>query len=166
VTTRMTDRELRNRQLLLIDPYEQPGLVKDRPEDAELSAVVNTYAFARYPAEKAYCCVCRGHHHKHGFTALLSTGDKVMLGSKCGADVFGEDWHTAEQRMKDEGKRQYELARLDRLEPILPRLRSSLLSWRRHIDSLVNRRRGFEAAFPDLVYYLRQADDGNLFEDV
>lgn len=166
MSQRMNDRDLRNHQLLLSDPYDQDGLVRDIPDGATLSAVINTYAYEKWPNEKAYCCVCRGHHHKRGFTALLSTGDKVMLGSKCGSDVFGEDWGAAEDRMRDAERRKYELGRLDRLEPVLSDMRSRLLGLHRHIDAMVNRRRGFESAFGDLVYYLRQASDGALFEDV
>jgi hypothetical protein len=82
---KLNDDHLRNQALKLKDPYDQRDIIYVIPEGAVLLDIVNIYTFDRWPKEKVYCAECGGRHHKKGFTALLGSGQRVLLGSTCGA---------------------------------------------------------------------------------
>jgi hypothetical protein len=159
---KFTDRELRLRALKLVDAYDQPGIFKRPIADGDrLLDILNVYQHAKYPKEKVYCSVCNGHHHGKGFTALVMTQSKkivrMLLGSKCGAEAFGQDWKTAERRQKADHNRQWELKRLDRLEIIHNELKAALTEWRRLLPAVVGRRSAFALKLGDLETQLREA---------
>ena len=89
------DGQLRLQALRLRDPYDQPDLIFNIPSDAILLDIINIYVFERYPVEKVHCAKCGTRRHKFGFTALLASGDRLPLGSSCGAELFGESWDAA-----------------------------------------------------------------------
>jgi hypothetical protein len=144
------DHELKHRVLKLSDPYTQPNFALQIPPGARLVTISNTYTYELWPKQKVYCAKCGGRRHKHGFSAELSTGEVVPLGSSCGAEVFGESWSAAEGRFEELRKRQHELLRLDSLAPLLRRLRDGLARWELRVQSLQRRRDAFVSATAEL----------------
>ncbi|MCJ2085043.1 hypothetical protein MKK88_03410 [Methylobacterium sp. E-005] len=127
--------------------------------------VLNIYRFPGFPAEKIYCAACQGHHHARGFTALTTKGDRILLGSKCGGDAFGESWASAEKRMKERVDRQYELHRLDRFAPIYKPMQRALNAWVRPVEHLTYRLIGFRTNLGELASRAQEAairHSGNL----
>lgn len=145
-----TDQELRDADLRITDPYDQPDLVDEVPPGARLVEILNTYAFEHWPEKKVWCVVCQGHRHKNGFTGLLDNGARALVGSKCGQEVFHTSWQEARNRLKDRTRRQVLLLRLDRLLPLIPVLRQRLGEWRRTCERLEASRRRFNTAMPAL----------------
>lgn len=90
----------------------------------------------------------------------------MLLGSKCGADAFGEDWQTAKRRMEEQHKRQWELARLDRLDTVRSELRAALQIWRERVPAVVGRKSAFVLRLGELSSRLIEAHNhhnGHLF---
>jgi hypothetical protein len=154
---KFNDEHLRHQALKLKNPYDQPELIWTVPEGAGLLDILNIYTFERWPKEKVYCVECDGHHHKNGFTALLTSGKRVLLGSTCGARLFGQSWKAAEKRIEDRGNRQYELLKLDRLALIIAPLREGLLGWSDVMERIMARRSAFENKLGDLASRTREA---------
>ena len=94
---KFNDEQLRLQALKLRDPYDQSNLVYTVPESAALLDITNIYVYEQYPLKKVYCVECGGRKHKHGFTAMLTTGHRVLYGSTCGARRFGQSWTEAER---------------------------------------------------------------------
>lgn len=158
------DSQLRLQALKLKDPYDQPDLVFEWPEDIGLVDIINIYSFERYPTEKAFCVECHGRHHKHGFTALLTNGRRVMLGSSCGARRFGRSWTDAEKRIEQRADRQFELRRLDRLDRCRASF-SGLAKIRHAMDRLSNLQKAFFNQMGELGSRVQEAainDNGEL----
>lgn len=145
-----TDEEIRDADLRITDPYDQPDRVKKIPPGARLVDILNTYAFERWPEEKVRCVDCRAHRHKYGFTGLLDDGSRVLLGSSCGEEIFGTSWKQARNRLRDLSRRQGLLLRLDQLLPLIPELRRRLGEWHRTCERLEASRRRFGKAMPAL----------------
>jgi hypothetical protein len=154
---KLTDRELRRQALKLKDPYEQPALTWEIPKEVGLIDILNIYIFERWPREKVLCVKCGGHRHKHGFTAVLSNGLRVLLGSSCGRELFGESWVHAERRMKERSDRQWELDRLERLEPIVDLMRDALLTWESRVDRMLALKSGFFRMLGELASRVQEA---------
>ena len=127
------------------------------PNDAELLDIINIYVFERYPAEKARCVKCGAHQHKNGFTAVLASGQRVLLGSTCGARLFQESWTEAEKRIEERAERQYELKRLDRFSVIWAPLERGLLSWKDFLEQVSGRRAAFDNHLGELASRIREA---------
>jgi len=106
---------IRNTVFRLTDPYDQKDLICYIPEQAKLLDILNIYEFERWPNEKAFCVVCKAHRHKKGFTAALTTGHRVLMGSACGQKKFGASWQEAEKRLQLRSDHQYELLMYDRI---------------------------------------------------
>src|SRR4051812_12367643 len=123
MSARQSDEHLRHQALKLRDPFAQFGLIWHIPEGAIFLDILNIYTFERWPKEKVCCVKCSRRNHKKGFTALLASGEKLILGSTCGAELFGESWTKAERRMEDRSDRQYEVLKLDRLALVAKPLR-------------------------------------------
>jgi hypothetical protein len=157
MASKINDEFLRNQALILKDPYSQKGLIWEIPNSAVLLDIINIYKFERWPTEKVYCCLCKGRHHKMGFTALLASGERLLLGSKCGAKLFRESWTEAATRMEERADRQYELIKLDRLDLIARPFRESLLGWLRAMETILNRRIAFENRLGELASRTREA---------
>lgn len=159
---KISDRELRLRALKLTNAYDQDGVIQ-RPlaNGDRLIDVLNIYQHEHWPNEKVYCSVCNGHHHSKGFTALVLTAAgiivRMLLGSKCGAEAFGQDWHTAKRRQEEQYKRQWELQRLDRLETLHHELKAALSEWRRLLPAVVGRRSAFALNLGELETQIREA---------
>lgn len=157
------DIALRNEVLWIDDPYVQPGLVLDLPDGAQLGEVRNVYEFGRYPQEKVYCAKCEAHRHKRGFTVELTDGHLVLLGSKCGAEVFGRAWQRAARAYHARRERQQLLFTLDALRDALPLVFEQLKAWREPCVALDAARREFVRQFPKLAAALEaQVGDGAL----
>jgi len=159
---KLSDRELRLRALKLRNAYDQPGLIQRPLADADkLADVINIYEHEHWPNEKVYCSQCQGHHHRKGFTALVVTATgqliRMLLGSTCGAEAFGEKWHIAERRIQKQHDRQWELARLDRLDTISTEMKSSLEDWRNKVPAVVGRKSAFVMKLPELASSLNEA---------
>lgn len=157
MSAKLSDKELRQQALKLSDPYEQRDLAWEIPAGVTLLDILNLYTFDQWPKQKVYCVHCRGHHHKNGFTALLSNGQRVLLGSKCGGELFDESWTDAEKRMKERTDRQWELAQLDRLKAALPSFQRLLPSWRNAVDKIVARRETFKRHLGELASRISEA---------
>lgn len=154
---KISDKQLRRQALKLKDPYEQPSLAWEIPADAHLLDIFNLYVYEQWPQAKVFCVQCRSRRHKHGFTAMLTNGTRVLLGSSCGAELFGESWTHAERRMKDRADRQWELDRLDRLESIAVPMRDALLTWLVHVERMMARKDGFFRMLGELASRVSEA---------
>src|SRR5581483_10093919 len=156
---------IRNTVFRLTDPYDQSDLITCIPEDAKLLDILNIYEFARFPTEKAFCVVCKGRRHKRGFTAALTTGHRVLLGSACGEKKFGANWKDAEKRLRLRSDHQYELLMYDRLTMIRDQLEEKLPQWLRVFEQLEGRKAAFSRIFGEVASRLKEAanrGDGRL----
>lgn len=156
---------LRNTVFRLTDPYDQSGLINCIPEGAKLLDILNIYEFERFPTEKAFCVVCKAHRHKRGFTAALTTGHRVLLGSRCGQKKFGANWNDAEKRLKLRSDHQHELAMYDRLTLIRDPLRAKLPLWFGVFEKIEGRKAAFSRIFGEVASRLNEAairGDGRL----
>lgn len=92
----LSDAELKCRELHITDPYDQDGLIFEKPEDFEAVRgsleIINTYSFDRYPAEKVKCIDCNSAKHGDGCTLQAQDGRKFLLGSDCGPRLLGRTW--------------------------------------------------------------------------
>lgn len=138
------DQQLRQLALKLTDPYDQPDLLTTLPDDAQLLDVINVYSYDQWPAQKVYCVRCGGRRHKHGFTALLASGHRLLYGSSCGCKQFGEkSWKTAERSMLGRADRKFELKKLDRFELLSRDLTKHLGWWAPVLQKVGGRRKAF-----------------------
>jgi hypothetical protein len=151
------DAQLRQQALKLTDPYDQPNLIFELAPEAALLDINNIYSFDRYPREKVFCVACKGHHHKRGFTALLTTGQRVLLGSTCGARLFGQSWTDAEKRIEERADRQFELKKLDRLDSLAASLERKLIIWLSPMLHVAGRRAAFDKHMGELASRVREA---------
>jgi hypothetical protein len=157
VAGQFNDEQLRRQALKLTDPYDQSNLVWTVPDGAELLDITNIYVFERYPREKVFCVECGGHHHKRGFTAMLTSGQRVLLGSTCGARLFAESWADAEKRIEERADRQFELKKLDRFALISGPLESGLIGWKSPLEQISWRRAAFDKTLGELASRVREA---------
>lgn len=156
---------IRNTVFRLTDPYDQSDLINCIPENAKLLDILNIYEFERFPTEKAFCVVCAGHRHKRGFTAALTTGHRVLVGSRCGQKKFGASWQDAEKRLRLRSDHQYELLMYDRLTMIREPLKAKLPQWLRVFEQLEGRKAAFSRIFGEVASRLKEAairSDGRL----
>ncbi|SFJ85541.1 hypothetical protein [Bradyrhizobium sp. Gha] len=156
---------IRNTVFRLTDPYDQRDLISYIPDDAKLLDILNIYEFARFPIEKAFCVVCKAHRHKRGFTAALTTGQRVLVGSACGQKKFGASWEEAEKRLQFRSDHQYELLMYDRLTMIRDALEAKLPQWLRVFEHLEGRRAAFCRIFGEVSSRLNEVairGDGRL----
>ncbi len=159
---KISDRELRLRALKLTNAYEQSGLLlRPLAESDRLVEVINIYEHECWPNEKVYCSQCNGHHHRNGYTSLVVTENgsliRLLLGSTCGAEAFGESWQISKRRMEAQHARQWELARLDRLETVCREMKSHLETWAELIRPVIGRKSAFVIKLPELASRLAEA---------
>lgn len=154
---RLSDVELRNAELTLSDPYAQDNLVESIPVGATLISVLNTYVLPGYPKQKAWCAKCEAHRHKRGCTGELSTGQKVMVGSACGRNVFGRSCAQLHRDLKDNQKRQRYLRDFDDLAPRLATLGTAITKWWPSALALNQSHLRFRTALPELFEALQQS---------
>lgn len=156
---------IRNTVFRLTDPYDQSGLINYVPVHAKLLDILNIYEFERFPTEKAFCVVCKGHRHKRGFTAALTTGQRVLVGSLCGQKKFGASWQEAEKRLRLRSDHQYELLMYDRLTMIRGQLQAKLQQWLRVFEQIEGRKAAFSRIFGETASRLKEVatrGDGRL----
>lgn len=156
---------IRNTVFRLSDPYDQNDLITCISADAKLLDVLNVYEFERFPTEKAFCVVCQGRRHKRGFTAALTTGDRVLVGSACGKKKFRASWEEAEKRLQLRSDHQYELMMYDRLTMIRDELRSKLPQWVGVFEHVEGRKAAFSRIFGEVASRLNEVairGDGRL----
>jgi hypothetical protein len=156
---------IRNTVFRLTDPYDQKNLISCIPEDAKLLDILNIYEFERFPTEKAFCVVCKGHRHKRSFTAALTTGHRVLVGSACGQKKFGANWQEAEKRLRLRSDHQYELLMYDRLTMIRDQLEAKLPQWLRVFEQIEGRKAAFSRIFGEIASRLKEVavrGDGRL----
>jgi hypothetical protein len=157
--------QIRNTVFRLTDPYDQSGLINCIPEHAKLLDILNIYEFEYFPAQKAFCVVCKAHRHKRGFTAALTTGHRVLVGSECGKRQFGASWQDAEKRLRLRSDHQYELLMYDRLTMVRDQLQAKLPQWLRVFEQLEARKAAFSRIFGEIASRLSEAayrGDGRL----
>jgi hypothetical protein len=151
------DQQLRIQALKLSDPYDQGNLIWTVPEGAKLLDIINIYVYERYPLKKAFCVECGGSRHKRGFTAMLTTGQRLLFGSTCGARRFEESWAEAERRIEERADRQFELKKLDRLVTSIRAIEAGLIGWQSAMEQVSNRRLGFDRQLGELASRVREA---------
>jgi hypothetical protein len=154
---RPTDDDLRVRVLEIDDPHVQPGLVNHIPPGVDVVGIINTYSYSRWPQDKAYCSKCEGKRHKHGFTAELDDGTFALLGSRCGAKLWGQSWHEAAGRFKEELDRAGTILGFDRMLPELRSIREALESWRPTVDCVAKHQKRFIKQLGFWFYEFRTA---------
>jgi hypothetical protein len=151
------DKQLRVQALRLTDPYDQPALIWTVPEGGKLLDITNIYVYDRFPLRKAFCVECGGSRHKHGFTAILTTGERLLFGSTCGERRFKESWAAAERRIGERADRQFELMKLDRLAISINAMEAGLIGWQTAMDQISYRRLGFDRQLGELASRVREA---------
>jgi hypothetical protein len=158
------DEQLRLRALRLTDPYDQLNLIWSVPKNAALLTITNVYTYERWPQRKVFCAACQSHRHKRGFTALLASGERLLLGSSCGAELFGQSWWVAEKALKELGDRQHALGRVDRIKLIDAPMLAALSGWRNVMEKVVARRDSFDriGELASRVWEAANAHGGNL----
>jgi hypothetical protein len=152
---RPTDDELRTRDLKIDDPHDQPNLVNHIPKGVEPVRILNVYSYSKYPGDKAYCAKCDAKRHRDGFTVELDDGSSALLGSKCGAKIWGETWKEVADRFKDEFERAGTIIGFGRLVPELRSIITDLELWRPMIKTVAKNQRRFEAIMGDTFQSLR-----------
>jgi len=143
-----TDKELRSAQFLCAKPEAQDNLIGTLPEGADLVRLENLYAVSA-ATPKVRCAGCGSRLHRHGFTGLLSTGQRVLLGSTCGAKAFGS-WEIAKRELDGLRGRQYYLAAIDRLTENADAIEREFDLWLGCATALDATVAQFRAGMPDL----------------
>jgi hypothetical protein len=143
-----SDEELQGRSLSIADPSDQEGLVAAMPPDASLIGVENTYQLPR-SMPKARCAKCHRAIHWSGWTGLLSSGERVLLGKKCGGDAFGS-WDDATAELEAKRSRQFSLRRLRVLRERTPAILGMLPPWRAAAATADRMRLRIETDAPEL----------------
>jgi hypothetical protein len=157
-----TDNELRQANLLIGDPLGQEGLVEALADGVRLSRLENLYAMS-HDIPKIRCGACGRRLHRHGFTAILSTGDRLLLGSSCGGSKFGS-WEAAKRELKQLRDRKYYLERADTLSASLPQISSEIANWESVATIASSVVAELKENLPDLYSTLKNASerDGRL----
>ncbi|PJG50037.1 hypothetical protein CVM73_38535 [Bradyrhizobium forestalis] len=155
--TKLSDAELRNRQLEIDDPHHQANLVNHIPEGVSPVRILNVYRFSKYPAEKAYCSKCEARRHRDGFTVELDDGSVAILGSKCGADLWGQSWHDIAADFGIELERAGIIIGFSRILPELKAVITALEKWRPTIRTVAKNQRQFQGVMPETFRRLRNA---------
>ncbi|MCK1453585.1 hypothetical protein IVB36_22595 [Bradyrhizobium sp. 35] len=155
--TKLSDAELRDRQLEIEDPHDQPNVVNRIPEGVSPVRILNVYRFAKYPAEKAYCSKCEARRHRDGFTVEMDDGSAAILGSKCGADLWGQSWHDVAAEFDIEVERAGIIIGFSRILPELKLVITALGKWRPTIRAVAKNQRQFQSVMPETFRRLRNA---------
>ncbi|WLA65664.1 hypothetical protein [Bradyrhizobium diazoefficiens] len=153
--SKLSDAELRDRQLVIDDPHEQLNLVNHIPEGVSPVRILNVYRFSRYPAEKAYCSKCEARRHRDGFTVELDDGSSALLGSKCGADLWGQSWHDVAADFDIELERAGIILGFSRILPELKTVIAGLEKWRPTVRAVAKNQRQFQSTMPEFFRRLR-----------
>lgn len=153
--TRLTDEQLRQRQLEIDDPHGQPNLVTHIPEGVEPVRILNVYSFSKYPIEKAYCSKCDAKRHRDGFTVELPDGSAALLGSKCGAELWGESWKEVSKRFEEECERAGTIIGFSRILPELQSVIVALAKWQPTVKLVAKNQRNFQSAMGNAFQQLR-----------
>lgn len=132
---KMSDVDLRAARFKIDDPDAQERVLRIIPPDAEIDQLENTYRSRFWPGQPVHCSKCNGARHRDGYTALLKSGDRVLLGSVCGARHFGS-WKQAKANFDFQVARQSFLVRLDALCGVASEVRSGLAKLRLSFASL------------------------------
>lgn len=166
---KLSDEELLKQNLVLSDAYDQPNVIGHIPKGVALLSIINVYRHKGYPQNKVQCAQCGKTNHRDGFTALLATMDRVLLGSSCGAEAYGSSWDNALAIMEGRRDRQYELNMAIRAEQVLRPFIRALNSWSWKIDRFDARRRVFETSYGRIhakLFGAMRTADGLLSVDV
>ncbi|MEH2504966.1 hypothetical protein V1290_003777 [Bradyrhizobium sp. AZCC 1578] len=153
--TKLTDAELRARQLEIDDPHDQPNLTNHIPEGVSPVRILNVYRFSKWPAEKAYCSKCEARRHRDGFTVELDDGTSAILGSKCGADLWGESWHDVSAQFDLELERAGTIKGFNRILPELKSIIVAFEKWRPMVRVVAKNQRQFQSTMPETFRRLR-----------
>ncbi|MFA6267721.1 MAG: hypothetical protein WC670_18640 [Pseudolabrys sp.] len=144
------------RELVIGEPHHQPGLVAHIPKDRFPIQVINFYHFKDWPREKAYCARCGSHRHRDGFTIELDDGTWALAGSKCAADLWGNEWKSVRSKFDDELRAAAIVLDVRPLVPELKLIRASLnASWRSAIETVSDYQRRFRGAAEPLFNVLK-----------
>jgi hypothetical protein len=155
--TKLTDAELRNRQLEIDDPHDQPNLVNHIPEGVSPVRILNVYRFSKWPAEKAYCSKCEARRHRDGFTVELDDGTRAILGSKCGGELWGQSWRDVAAEFDIELERAGIILGFSRMLPELKAIIVALEKWRPTVRAVAKNQRRFQSVMPETFRRLRNA---------
>jgi hypothetical protein len=127
------------------------------PEGVGVLRIINTYRYERYPEDKAYCAKCRAKRHRDGFTVELEDGASALLGSTCGADLWGQSWNEAHARFRNELDRAGIVIDLHRILPELIEIRQALEAWKPCIENLEAHQRLFKGRLATFYRTMRSA---------
>lgn len=125
------------------------------PEGAALIGVENTYQLSK-SMPKARCAKCGRAIHWSGWTGLLSSGDCVLLGKKCGGDAFGS-WDDATAELEAKRSRQFSLRRLKTLQENRLAILAMLPPWQVAARTADQLRGQIEVSTPELFAALSAA---------
>lgn len=159
---RFTDDEIRQARFRCDDPLAQVRVVSQVPEGVELLRLENRYDLPK-TVPKIRCAACGRAIHRKGFTGILTNGDRILLGSKCGAETFGS-WTAAEREFEDLLDRQYYLKRIDMLRAMAPDLLYQLVLWGEVAEQFEATLGQIRAEMPELFAAMRRVacSDGQL----
>lgn len=150
--------ERATRELVIGEPHDQPGLVAHIPKGRRPIQVINFYHFKHWPRKKAYCAKCGGHRHRDGFTIELDDSTWALAGSKCAADLWGDDWKSVRTKFDDELRA---AAIILDVRPAVPELKSIRFaldaSWRTAIEEVSDQQRRFRGSAEPLFNVLKSA---------
>lgn len=166
---KFSDEELLKQNLVLSDALDQPNVIHHIPEGVALLSIINVYRHKAYPKTKVRCAHCGRTNHRDGFTALLASMNRVLLGSTCGAEAYGASWNEAMVIMEGKRDRQYELKMLGRAGQVLKPFIRAVNSWAWKIDKFDARRRTFETSYGAVhakLFGAMRVSDGVLSIDV
>jgi hypothetical protein len=153
--SKLSDAELRQRQLEIDDPHDQPNLTDHIPEGVSSVRILNVYRFSKWPTEKAYCSKCEAHRHRDGFTVELDDGTSAILGSKCGADLWGQSWHEVAAQFDQELERAGIIIGFSRMLPELKAIIVAFEKWRPMVRVVAKNQRQFQSTMPETFRRLR-----------
>ena len=81
---------LRQQRLFTDDPYNQECL-REKEKIINKPASVTFDNFYRSPKEKIFCHICGSHRHFNGITGLLGDRTRILFGSSCAKEFFGQE---------------------------------------------------------------------------
>jgi len=162
----VSSADLLSRELFISSPLAEPNLVLQLPRGVGMSGILAAYD---HRAFRLPCAECGAARHYKGYLVELSDGRRTLLGNRCGAKVFGNDWAVHHRQFRRLIDRQALLRRGADLLERLPALGRQAVEWSAVLDQSLEAFGAFEERFPAVTNALRMAvekSDGWLEEDV
>ena len=148
----LTDNELLEASFDTFDPEALPDIVLDLPDDYLESTLETQYDTTTTTGVKVRCIHCGWPNHFHGFVFKTPRGQRILVGHKCGEEIYGvqfiqrkNEFDAARRRRDALSARQYAIENGNRIlsacanlsnHPAVTLFRQTRSAWTRNFPAL------------------------------